>query len=173
MSDLSSREVADLLHSAAIHLLRRAGEQDASAGITRARLSALSVVVFRGPLTLTALAAAEGVRPATMTRIVAGLEEAGFVRRTPNAADGRSVLLSATADGERVLAGARGRRIEAIAERCGLDPRLLVATSVQDVKMRAPRPQYAALSNAKLLAAGVMMPTWEDALTRYLARLPA
>ena len=52
-----------------------------------------------------------------MTRIVAGLEEAGFVRRTPNAADGRSVLLSATADGERVLAGARGRRIEAIAER--------------------------------------------------------
>ena len=58
MSDLSSREVADLLHSAAIHLLRRAGEQDASAGITRARLSALSVVVFRGPLTLTARAEA-------------------------------------------------------------------------------------------------------------------
>jgi DNA-binding MarR family transcriptional regulator len=116
---MSTTDVADLLHSAAIHLLRRAGEEDATAGITRARLSALSVVVFRGPLTLTALAQAEGVRPATMTRIVAALEEAGLVRREPNAADGRSVLISRTDDGGRVLAGARGRRIDAIAARLG------------------------------------------------------
>jgi dTDP-4-dehydrorhamnose reductase len=62
---------------------------------------------------------------------------------------------------------------QAIAERYGLDRGLLVATSVHEVKMRAPRPQYAALSNAKLAAAGVVMPAWDDALTRYLARLPA
>jgi dTDP-4-dehydrorhamnose reductase len=62
---------------------------------------------------------------------------------------------------------------EAIAARLGLDQRLLVATSVTDVQMRAARPQYAALSNEKLAAAGVTMPTWEDALARYLARLAA
>ena len=116
----SSRvEVADLLHSAAIHLLRRASQQDDHSEITPARLSALSVVVFRGPLTLTALAAAEGVRPATMTNIVSGLERTGLVKREPNEADGRSVLISATEEGGRVLASARGRRIDAIAERIG------------------------------------------------------
>jgi dTDP-4-dehydrorhamnose reductase len=62
---------------------------------------------------------------------------------------------------------------EAIAARLGLDRRLLVATSVADVPMRAARPQYAALSNEKLAAAGFVMPAWEDALARYLARLPA
>jgi dTDP-4-dehydrorhamnose reductase len=62
---------------------------------------------------------------------------------------------------------------EKIADWFGLDRRLLVATSVQDVHMKVSRPQYAALSNARLLAAGVRMPGWEDALGRYLARLPA
>ena len=119
MSGLSREEVADLLHSAAIHLLRRAGERDREASTTPARLSALSVVVFRGPLTLKALAEAEGVRPATMTNIVTGLEDAGLVRRDRNAADGRSVFVAATAEGRRVLARARGRRIDAIAERLG------------------------------------------------------
>jgi len=119
MSRTSRTQVADLLHSASIHLLRRASEQDVASEITPARLSALAVVVFRGPLTLTALAQAEGVRPATMTNIASGLEAAGLVRRDRNEADGRSVLISATSEGERVLASARGRRIDAIAERIG------------------------------------------------------
>jgi dTDP-4-dehydrorhamnose reductase len=59
----------------------------------------------------------------------------------------------------------------AVARELGLDARLLRPLSVADVKMRAPRPQYAALCNEKLLAAGVSMPTWQDALTRYLARI--
>jgi hypothetical protein len=53
-------EVADRLHSAAIHVLRRAGDEDAASGLSRARLSALSVVVFRGPLTLGDLAGPRG-----------------------------------------------------------------------------------------------------------------
>jgi dTDP-4-dehydrorhamnose reductase len=60
---------------------------------------------------------------------------------------------------------------QAAARQLGLDERLLVPVSVADVKMRAPRPQYAALSNEKLTGAGVSMPTWEDALARYIARL--
>ncbi|MDQ3161274.1 MAG: MarR family transcriptional regulator [Actinomycetota bacterium] len=109
------QDVADLVHSAAIHLLRRAGEQDRSAGMSPARLSALSVVVFRGPLTLGELAAAEGVRSATMTGIVNGLERDGLARRRPHASDGRAVLIEATAAGRRRLKQARRWRIEAVA----------------------------------------------------------
>lgn len=80
-----------------------------------ARLSALSVVVFRGPLTLGELAAAEGVRSATMTGIVNGLEAESLVRRRPHRSDGRSVLIEATARGRRLLEQARARRIDLVA----------------------------------------------------------
>ena len=110
-------EVADLLHSAAIHLLRRAREQDDESGLSPARLSALSVVVFRGPLTLGELAAAEGVRSATMTGIVNGLERGGLVRRRPHERDGRAVLIEATTAGRRLLERARARRIDLVASR--------------------------------------------------------
>ena len=110
-----AQEVADLVHSAAIHVLRRAGEHDRSAGISAARLSALSVVVFRGPLTLGELAAAEGVRSATMTGIVNGLEQDGLVGRRPHSSDGRAVLIAANPAGKRLLQRARRRRIEAVA----------------------------------------------------------
>jgi len=105
-------EVADRLHSAAIHLLRRAAEEDRAAGLSRARLSALSVVVFRGPLTLGELATAEGVRSATMTGIVNGLERDGLVRRRPHGRDKRSVNIEATRAGRRLLDRARARRID-------------------------------------------------------------
>jgi DNA-binding MarR family transcriptional regulator len=119
MQGKSRHTVADLLNSAAIHLLREAAEQDRAAGLSRARLSALSVVVFGGPLTLGALAEAEHVRPATMTGIVTGLEQAGLVRRKKHGSDGRAVLVEATAAGKRLLARARSKRIDAIAERLG------------------------------------------------------
>jgi DNA-binding MarR family transcriptional regulator len=123
MARKSKHDVADLIHSASIHVLRRAAEKDAETGLTRARLSALSVVVFGGPLTLGALAEAEGVRPATMTNIVTALERDGLVRRKPNAADGRSVLIEATAAGTRAMQRGRARRIDGIAERLDdLDP---------------------------------------------------
>jgi DNA-binding MarR family transcriptional regulator len=112
-------QVADLVHSAAIHLLRRAAEQDRAPGLGPARLSALSVVVFRGPLTLGELAEAEGVRSATMTGIVNGLEADGLVRRRPHTTDGRAVLVETTAAGRRRLEQARARRIDAIAAKLG------------------------------------------------------
>lgn len=110
-------DVADRLHSAAIHLLRRAAEDDRAAGLSRARLSALSVVVFRGPFTLGALAAAEGVRSATMSGIVNGLEREGLVRRRPHGRDRRAVNIEATAAGRRLLHRARKTRIERVASR--------------------------------------------------------
>src|SRR2546421_4368113 len=110
-------EVADLLHSAAIHLLRRAQEQDRAARISPARLSALSVVVFRGPLTLGELAAAERVRSATMTGIVNGLESEGLARRRQGDADRRAVRVEATAKGRRLLERARAKRIDLVASK--------------------------------------------------------
>lgn len=110
-------EVADILHSAAIHLLRRASERDRTAQIGPSRLSALSVVVFRWPLTLGELATAEGVRSATMTGILNGLEADRLVRRRPHAADRRAVRVEATAAGRRLLARARAQRIDLVASK--------------------------------------------------------
>jgi DNA-binding MarR family transcriptional regulator len=110
---------ADQLHSAAIHLLRHARKQDAMSGQGPARLSALSVLVFAGPMTLGQLAAAEQVRPPTMSRMVAGLCRLRLAKIAPDANDARRVQISATAKGERLLQRARQRRIQAVAKALG------------------------------------------------------
>src|SRR5881392_2469823 len=112
---MSSIEAADRFHSAAIHALRHVRREDPATGLSAARLSALSVLVFGGPRTLGELAAAEHVRPATMTRIVQALEQDGLVRRESNPDDGRVTRLHATAKGERVLWRGRERRIANLA----------------------------------------------------------
>lgn len=117
MTRRKPERIADLLHSASIHLLRRAAEEDAESGLGSARLSALSVLVFRGPLTMGRLAAAEGVRSPTMTRTVQGLEEAGLARRRPDVRDRRATVVEVTPEGERLLGEARARRIERIGSR--------------------------------------------------------
>lgn len=109
-------DVANRLHSAAIHLLRRARRVDAESHLPAPQLSALSVIVYGGPLTLGALAAAEQVRPPTMTRLIAAMETAGLVERETDAADRRVVRISATAKGRRILEEGRDRRIAVIAE---------------------------------------------------------
>ena len=104
-------ELADQLHSAAIGLLRRLRREDDAIGITSPRLSALSVVVFGGPLTLGQLASAEQVKPPTMTRIVTGLEQDGLVTRRSDPNDGRLTQIHATAKGRKILAAGRARRV--------------------------------------------------------------
>jgi dTDP-4-dehydrorhamnose reductase len=49
----------------------------------------------------------------------------------------------------------------------GVEPRV-DAVNVADVVLRAERPKYCALSNEKLVATGIAMPTWQDALKEYL-----
>ena len=113
-AQIPSQATAERLHSAAIHLLRKLRREDQSGSLNAPRLSALSVIVFGGPITLGDLAAAEQVRPPTMTRIVCALEQQGLVVRRKNAEDGRSVYLSATAAGKRLLLESRRRRIRAL-----------------------------------------------------------
>ncbi|MDA1080364.1 MAG: MarR family transcriptional regulator [Gemmatimonadetes bacterium] len=111
----ASLEVADRLHSTAIHLLRRVRREDTSAGLSAPQLSALSVIVFRGSLTLGELAHAEQVRPPTITRIVADLEARGLAVRTQRESDRRIVVVRVTPKGERLLDDGRRRRITALA----------------------------------------------------------
>src|SRR5579862_2010450 len=103
--------VADRLHSAAIHILRRVRKQDATAGIGPAQLSALSVLVFSGPKTLGELAAAEQVKPPTMSRIVAGLKGSGLIAIESDTNDARRMRIRVSPQGERLLQQARQRRI--------------------------------------------------------------
>ncbi len=107
--------IADQLHTAAIHLLRRLRVRDRESGIGPAQLSALSVLVFGGSRSLGELAEAEQVRPPTMSRIVAGLERARLVRRRATE-DARRVRLVATAKGTKILQEGRQRRVESLAQ---------------------------------------------------------
>ncbi len=110
-----TRRVADRLHSTAIHLLRRVRRRDTVSGAGPAQLSALSVLVFGGPLTLGQLAAAEQVKAPTMTRIVAGLRRSGWVRLIPDPSDARRVQVYPTPAGIALLEQARKRRIDFLA----------------------------------------------------------
>jgi len=107
----SAARVADLVHSTAIQLLRRLRAEDRRTGLSGPRASALSVVVFGGPITLGELAAAEQVKPPTMTRLVSGLEGQGLVRREGDPSDARLVRVRATPKGIRILQEGRARRI--------------------------------------------------------------
>jgi DNA-binding MarR family transcriptional regulator len=111
-----AEQLADALHSAAIHLLRKLRREDTAASLGPARLSALSVVVYAGPLRVSDLARAEQVRTPTMTPIVAALEEAGLVERLADANDARASILKATARGRRLMAEARARRVRVLAK---------------------------------------------------------
>ena len=107
--------VAMSLHAGAIHLLRGVRREDGALGVGPARLSALSVLMA-GPLTLGELAAAEQVRAPTMTRVVAGLESLGLVRRLPHPSDGRATLVEMTEPGRRLLDRGREARVRRLVE---------------------------------------------------------
>jgi DNA-binding MarR family transcriptional regulator len=145
----SELEAADRFHSAAIHALRHVRREDPASGLSAARLSALSVLVFGGDRTLGELAAAEHVRPATMTKIVQALEDGGYVRRAPDPSDRRVVRVAATRTGERVMWRAREARVERLGELLGRLPQRDVAR-VRDAAELVER----ALSGGAVTAAG-------------------
>ena len=109
-----TEQIADALHGAAIRLLRYVRKEDAASGVTGAQLSVLSVLVFGGPQTLGSLAAAEQVRPPTMSQMAAALEERGLAIRRP--LDRRSIEVSVTEKGRRLLEAGRTRRLARLSE---------------------------------------------------------
>jgi DNA-binding MarR family transcriptional regulator len=109
------QEIADRLHSGALRLLRRLRRLDEAMALSAPRASALSVLVFGGPTTLGRLAKAEQVTAPTMTRLVAGMERDGLVRRKDDPQDRRVVWLHPTAKGSHLLRAGRQRRVSALA----------------------------------------------------------
>src|SRR5262245_26697341 len=112
---MAADAVADALHSASIHLLRRLRKEDERAGVGPARLSVLSVLVFGGPMRLSDLARIEQVKPPTMTKLVAALELERLVRRRPDQTDARAFRVEATRRGTALMHQGRRRRVNRLA----------------------------------------------------------
>jgi len=132
--------------------------------------------LFGGPGTRTG--ARRGSLGTIVDRIRAGEEVPVFVDRTVSpsytpdiAAATRAILDRGLASGiyHCVNAGAATWRevAEEAARRLGLGVRIRELT-LDSFKARAVRPRYCAMSPARLASLGVMMPTWQDALARYL-----
>lgn len=111
MSKDALPDLAQQLHSVSIHLLRRLRRSDDQMGLSGPRASALSVLVFAGPVSLAQLAKAEQVKPPTMARLVDALEDAGLARREVDKSDLRAVRIRATAKGRKLLLEGRARRL--------------------------------------------------------------
>ena len=115
------------MHRAAIGLLRGIKVADQETGISPPRLSALSVLVFGGPQSLASLAKAEGVKPPTMSKLVAELEAAGLVEKSPDPKDGRGLVIVATSKGRRIMLQGRDRRLAILKQRLALISRADIA----------------------------------------------
>jgi DNA-binding MarR family transcriptional regulator len=108
-------QTANLVHSAAVRLLRTARAADADLDLDGPRASLLSVLVFAGPQPVTRLAELEQVSAPAITKMVSALESAGLARRKRSETDRRVVLVSATPAGKRLLERGRAARVRAIA----------------------------------------------------------
>jgi DNA-binding MarR family transcriptional regulator len=117
MARPDSLDVAEALHRAAIRLLRAVRVADDETGVSAPKLSALSVLTFGGPMSLSALARAEQVTPATMSKLVSDLEAAGLAAKRVDRADKRGVRIEATAKGKALMEAGRRRRLALLQQR--------------------------------------------------------
>ncbi|RZQ61767.1 MarR family winged helix-turn-helix transcriptional regulator [Amycolatopsis suaedae] len=101
----------------AVGRLSRSLRQAGAPGPGHGAISALATLVNHGQMRLGDLAAKEGVAAATMSRIVAALVEAGYVRRESDPVDRRAWLATATDEGERMVSGVRSTRIQELGKR--------------------------------------------------------
>jgi DNA-binding MarR family transcriptional regulator len=109
-------ELASRLRLVVARLARRL-RREMEGDVSPSQISALSSISRLGPLTLGELSAAESVRPPTMTRIVAWLEEGGLVARTADPTDRRVARVTVTPRGQRFLDRNRRRKDAFLASR--------------------------------------------------------
>lgn len=106
-----------------MHTSRRLRLERSTDDVTPGQYTVLAVLDRHGPLTPSEVAAHEKVRPPSMTRTLAALEELGLVARTGHPTDGRQVVMSLTPDGRREVVETRRRRDAWLARRlAALDP---------------------------------------------------
>lgn len=117
MARSDSLEVATSLHRAAIRLLRTVRAADEETGVSAPKLSALSVLTFGGAMSLSALARAEQVTPATMSKLVTDLEAGGLVAKRVDREDKRGLRIEVTAKGRALMEEGRKRRLALLQKR--------------------------------------------------------
>ncbi len=153
MNDSPQTNLANRLHSSAIHLLRGLRPQDELVGISARRLSALSVIIFGGPISLSQLAQAEQVSLPTTSRMIKDMEYEGLVERTADPDDKRSIRIQATTKGEEIFAAARHRRIQAITDRIAALPQKqvrLLEQAISTLEQISLPPNHPHLKDQKM-----------------------
>jgi DNA-binding MarR family transcriptional regulator len=111
--------LASSLRLSVMRLGRRLRLERSGDDRTLNQLAVLGTLDRLGPLSIGELASSEKVKPPSMTRTVACLEEAGLVTRRPHHTDGRQVVVELTAAARDVLADDRRRRDAWLAKRLG------------------------------------------------------
>jgi DNA-binding MarR family transcriptional regulator len=111
-----TQEIAGLLHERFARFGRLLRNMDVSDSMTPERLSAMCAINERAPISVTALADLEMVRPATMSRMVSSLVDDGLVRRIDDKTDGRGVLVVPTARGRRAFQRVYALRLRRLSE---------------------------------------------------------
>jgi DNA-binding MarR family transcriptional regulator len=113
---ISSTDLAHRLRPAIARLARRM-RQEAGGELSPSQSAALTTIDCHGPLTPSEVAVRERIQRPTATRVIARLEEAGWVERTGDPSDRRSSLVSATPAGSALLVELRARRDAYLARR--------------------------------------------------------
>jgi DNA-binding MarR family transcriptional regulator len=113
---VTEAELASRLRLAVTRLARRLRTQ-LPGELSPSQLATLATVERMGPLTLGELSSAERVKPPTMTKIVACLEEQGLVSRTVDQSDRRVARVEATASGLTFLDDSRQQKDAYLAQR--------------------------------------------------------
>jgi DNA-binding MarR family transcriptional regulator len=132
----------------AIARLSRRLRRHEIAGLTPTQLAALSTVERSGPLRLGDLAAAEGIAPSTLTRMVIVLEDAGFVTRRPDPSDARASTIAITELGRQTMDRLRDEGAALLAQS------LLALTPAQRTALATALPSLEQLADAAAARGG-------------------
>ena len=108
---------ANLAEAVLVRWSRQFRNVESETGLTPERLELLALLDHEGPVTVGSLSEALGVTRPAISRMVAGLEGQGLVRRSTNMLDGRSVVTRITPAGRRMLNRGRANRVRAMAVR--------------------------------------------------------
>jgi DNA-binding MarR family transcriptional regulator len=118
ITESEHEELPARLRLAVVRTARRL-RQEAGGELGPATSAALATIERQGPLSPSELADLEGLKRPTVTRILGNLEKAGLVTRVRDPEDGRSSILSITAEGRALLRKLRARKTAYLAQQMG------------------------------------------------------
>ena len=109
-------DVSARLRGVVMRLSRQLNASATHEGLTPSQASALGLINGRGPLSLSELAAIEGLNPTMVSRIVGRLDELGLISRRQNPQDLRSAVVEITDQGRQTHDRVRGERAKVLSD---------------------------------------------------------